>query len=186
LESWRLAPSSASPIGTPAPSQRSERFAPLLLYQSDSGRPPRRPAAPPRSPHRTTTSPSRSRLPRRTRADPCRQSSWNTPALLPLLNAAMRRGGNADPGRVQRVPPHPRTHNEQDRVQRGTVADARPMTAQRMHRPRRQQPLHTLPQPVRHPPTIIAPDTTHHSATLVDFSNEVGLRPHQPGPYLAG
>jgi hypothetical protein len=108
------------------------------------------------------------------------------PRPLPLLKAAMRRGGRADPGRVQRVPPHPRTHNEQDRVQRGTVADARPMTAQRMHRPRRQQPLHTLPQPVRHPPTIIAPDTTHHSATLVDFSNEVGLRPHQPGPYLAG
>ena len=41
--------------------------------------------------------------------------------LLPLLKAAVRRRGAADPGRVQRVPLHPRAQHEQDRVHRGTI-----------------------------------------------------------------
>jgi hypothetical protein len=105
--------------------------------------------------------------------------------LLPLLKA-MRRRRAADPDRVQPVPLHPRAKHEQDRVHRGAVRDARPVTSQRMRRPRRQQRLDPLPQPVRQPPTIVAREKDPSKASPVDFSNEVGLRDPRTGPCLAG
>ena len=85
------------------------------------------------------------------------------PGLLPLLKAPVRRRGAADPGRVQRVPLHPRAEHQQDRIHRSPIGHPRPVTAQRVPRPSRQQRLHPSPQPVRHPPTVVARDKTHRS-----------------------
>jgi hypothetical protein len=68
--SWRLAPSCASPIGTPAASVRTERFAPLWLYRWDSARSRRPRAAPWSSRHRRPETTSRCRPARRTPTAP--------------------------------------------------------------------------------------------------------------------
>ena len=68
--SWRLAPACAIPIGMPAASVRSERFAPPWLCQWDWGRSSARREAPWSSPRRPPARPSRSRSHRRSRAGP--------------------------------------------------------------------------------------------------------------------
>ena len=76
--------------------------------------------------------------------------------------APVRRRRGTDPRRVQSVPLTARPQHKQDRVQRSPVRHPRPMTAQRMRRPRRQQRQDPLPQPIRHPPTIVCDHKTHH------------------------
>ena len=87
LESWRLAPSCASPIGTPAASQRTERFAPFWLYQSDSAPSSGPRAAPWSSRRRRPARPSRSRRPGRSRAAPAARSR-GTPRPAPTPGSA--------------------------------------------------------------------------------------------------
>ena len=94
-------------------------------------------------------------------SSPWRQISWNTPACSPLLKAPMRRTRRTDPRRVQRVPLHPGAQHQQDRVHRVAIRHPRVVATQRVKRRSRQQRLDPLPQPVRHPPTIIP---THHVA----------------------
>ena len=84
------------------------------------------------------------------------------PGLLPFLKTPMRRTRGADPCRVQRVPLHPSPKHQQDRVHRITVGHPRRMTAQRVKRRCWKQRLDPLPQPVRHPPTIILTDHVAH------------------------
>ena len=85
--SWRLAPSCASPIGTPAPSLRTERFALFLLYQSGSGLSSGRPTVPWSSPRQRRATTSRSRPPRRTPTAPAARSR-GTPRPAPTPETA--------------------------------------------------------------------------------------------------
>ena len=85
------------------------------------------------------------------------------PGLLPLLKAPVRAGGTAGPrSRSTRSTASPCGARARSRPC-NPIGHARPMTPQRMRRPRRQQRLDPLPQPVRHPPTIVARDKTHRS-----------------------
>ena len=51
--------------------------------------------------------------------------------LGPLTEAPIGRRAATDPGRVERIPLHPRTQHEQDRIHRVPISNTRPMTAQR-------------------------------------------------------
>ena len=149
------------PIRTPAASQRSERFAPFCsISRIRAGRL----TAERRLPHRPShdNRPSRSRPARHSRADPAARSR-GTHRPAPTLKAPVRRGGRADPRRIQGVPLHPGAKHEQDRVHRSPIGHPGPVTPERMRRPGRQQRLDPLPQPIRQPPTIVARDKTDRS-----------------------
>jgi hypothetical protein len=77
--------------------------------------------------------------------------------LNPLLKATMRRTRATDPGPVQRVPLHPSTQHQQDRVQRAPVRHPRIMTTQRMQRTSRKQPTirSHVGSGTRHPSSLL-------------------------------
>ena len=103
--------------------------------------------------------------------------------LLPLLKAPVRRRGIAHPGRVQRVPLHPRTQHQQNRVHHPALRQTPTVSSQRMLRRRRQQRLDSLPQPVRHTPTIITVDQTHPQPPMSDQQISTRVR-RQPATIL--
>ena len=159
--SWRLAPSCASPTGTPAPSQRTERFAPFWLYQWDSVRSSRHPRAPSSSRRRRPATPSRSPQPCRTPTVLGARSRQTPPPAPTPEKRRCAKERRTDPDRIQRVPLHACAQHQKDGVHRVAVRHPRAMAAERVGRRRGQERLDLLPQPVRHPPTVIAADQTH-------------------------
>ena len=100
------------------------------------------------SPRRRRARPSRSRPPGRSPgALAARTRGGRRPAPIPESAGAPPRTNT--PRSHSRVPLHPCTQHQQDRVHRITVRHPRPVTTQRVRRRRRQQRLHPLPQPVR-------------------------------------
>ena len=159
--SWRPSPSCASPIGTPAASQRSERFAPSCLDQWGWGRSPRRRAAPCSWRRRRPATTSRCPPPRRSRAAPGARSHGR-PGALPLLEASMGAAGVADLRGAQGVPLHAGAQHQQDGVHDLPVGDAPAVSAQGVRWRWRQERLDALPEPVRDAPAIVAVDESQH------------------------
>ena len=156
---------------------------PFLLYQSDSGRS--------WAPQGRLGDRAVSRQPRPVdphqlviREQPLPPNLIEHAGPAPLLQPPVRRTRRTDPGRVQRVPLHPRPQHHQDRLHRVTVRHPRVVATQRVNRRRRQQRLDLLPQPVRHPPTIIPTDHgAHHRASRSSGTMTLDQQPRQPRPH---
>ena len=87
---------------------------------------------------------------------------------LPLLKAPVGGGGVANPRYVESVPLHPGAQHEEDRVHHLALWHPTLVGAERMLGWRRQQGLDLLPQPVRHPPAIVAVDQAHLQPPVSD------------------
>jgi hypothetical protein len=179
LKSFRFAPDGATPSGMPWPSVRTLRFAPFC---SIGGIRPCLVAAqrclPERAVHRQPLpcDPDLAVVGQQ----PAPPELQEQPRLGPLAEAAVGGRATADPGRVERVPLHPRPQHEQDRVHRIAVGHTRVVTAERMRRPLRQQRLHLRPHLVRNPPTVIFDHEPHQIPPSSD--DEEALRPQSSGP----
>ena len=139
----------------------------------------------PTAPRQPPTSPNRCRPAGRTRATPDARTRERPPPA-PLLKPAVRRRRRADPGQVERVPLHPRPQHQQDCVHRSAVRHAGVVTPQRMRRPRRQQRLDPLPQPIRNPPAVIAIDEPHSPPPLAQNQpTDQRIRPGLHNSYRA-
>ena len=161
LWSLRFAPSWSSPTGTPAASVRTERFAPPWPGQWDSGRSWGLPAELWSSPRRLRGTTSRCPPPRRTPTGPDAISRGRPrPAPTPESAGAQKTRSTHRSRSARSIAS--RSEYQHDRVHRVTVGHPRRVTAQRVKRRRWKQRLDPLPQPVRHPPTIILADHVAH------------------------
>ena len=153
--SWRLAPSTARPTGTPLASVSRLRLVPRLP-RSVGFRPVRSPPsgalvmAPSIASH-SQSSPFISSYSCRPRGPEVDEDAGGGP----LLEAAVGRGVRADAGGVQGPPLAAGAEHEEDGVHGLAVGDPGVVAAQRMGGPGRQQRYDAFPQRVGDTPLII-------------------------------
>jgi hypothetical protein len=167
LTSWRLAPSTARPIGTPPPSVSMLRLVPSV--PRSVGRLPA--CFPPKGGfgHRAIHGQPVpvNALQGRIHSQALCPAGQENPGCRPLLEAAVRRATGPEARVLQGIPLAPGAKDEEDGIHGPAIIDARPVAPEWMRLPGREQRLDALPPFVGYPP--ITPDVlwlvTHGSGS---------------------
>jgi len=173
LKSFRFAPSTTRPIGTPRPSVNRLRLVPRLARSVGLGpvffpaerslghRPVHREPLPV-DPLQLVVS-EESAFPERAKHS----------GLSPLLKPPVCRRRRADAGGLQCIPRTAGPQHEQDRSHGGTVIDARSMTSERMRLASREQRLHLRPNLIRNPPAVAPRHEPHANPLPADGAKSI-------------
>jgi hypothetical protein len=90
----------------------------------------------------------------------------------PLLEAPMRRRMVANARGVQGAPLASGARHKENGVHRSAVIHTRIVAAQRMELPRREKPLHLLPQLIGNTPAVIFNNTAHNALSKPSTPNQ--------------